>query len=201
MKIATIGDIHGHSSWKALIEGYDPDTNTGTKYHIDQFDKVIFIGDYVDSFSVDNLSMKHNLIEIIELKKKHLDKIILLLGNHDLQYLLGFKNHGCSGYRPEMSSDFADIFRNNRKIFIAAFQYKNYIWTHAGIHIGWYKMKLEPWIKEFKKNEDVYLESFDIKKEDDSIAFWINTAFKMNKQFLFDVGYIRCGRADVGGPF
>ena len=37
MKIAVIGDLHGKSCWKKLIEG-----------RFDKFDKIVFMGDYSD---------------------------------------------------------------------------------------------------------------------------------------------------------
>jgi predicted phosphodiesterase len=48
MKIASIGDIHGRNYWKIF------------KSVKDQYDKIIFIGDYVDSFNIDdNLIIKN----------------------------------------------------------------------------------------------------------------------------------------------
>ena len=56
---------------------------------INEHDRFIFMGDYVDSPDIDNLSMKKNLMDIIGLKKKYPDKVVLLWGNHDIHYLLG----------------------------------------------------------------------------------------------------------------
>ena len=139
MNIVSIGDIHGKTDWKSPVLGHDPSTNTGSKTTIDDYDLVIFQGDYVDDFTVESSVMKHNLIEIIELKKKYPDKVILLFGNHDLQYFSNDYIHRCSGYRPEMMHDFGDLFRKNEELFQATYQHKNYLWTHAGVHTGWYK--------------------------------------------------------------
>ena len=92
MKTVSIGDTHGVAVADVVVN------------IIDRHDKFIFVGDYVDSFIVDNISMKKNLLDIIELKKKYPEKVILLWGNHDIHYLLGNK-HYCSGYRPEMQYD------------------------------------------------------------------------------------------------
>ena len=49
MKTVSIGDTHGVTVANIITE------------IIDEHDKFIFIGDYVDSFNVDNSTMKKNL--------------------------------------------------------------------------------------------------------------------------------------------
>ena len=73
MKTITIGDIHGRSDWQEI----DPAN----------YDKIIFVGDYVDSFTVSDIDIITNLLNIIQFKKDNMNKVVLLLGNHDLQYL------------------------------------------------------------------------------------------------------------------
>ena len=73
MRYITIGDIHGRDDWQAI--------------NIRNYDKIIFIGDYVDSFEKSDFAILENLKKIISLKKRHPDKVVLLLGNHDVQYL------------------------------------------------------------------------------------------------------------------
>jgi predicted phosphodiesterase len=55
MKWITIGDIHGRDNWKSI--------------DIAQYDKVIFMGDYVDGR--EELDELKNLEEIIDLKLNH----------------------------------------------------------------------------------------------------------------------------------
>ncbi len=128
MKILSIGDIHGSTQWKDIIN-----------LKLDQ-DLTIFVGDYVDHWTYSNDQICNNLIDLIEFKKHNLDKVILLLGNHDLQYLFSFESFGCSGYRPEMYFGLHKIFNDNKDLFQVAYQYKNYLWTHAGISDGWRKI-------------------------------------------------------------
>jgi len=54
MKTITIGDLHGKDYWKNI--------------DIEKYDKVIFLGDYVDSFNESNDGIYNNLKEVIELK-------------------------------------------------------------------------------------------------------------------------------------
>ena len=177
-KFMIIGDIHGRDIWKnfgdisILMKGdFEP-----------EFDKYIFLGDYCDSFTFDNLTIKKNLLDIIEFKEKYPDNVILLWGNHDVQYLYGFGKHGCTGFRPEAYFDLNDIFKRKSLLFQMAYEYKNYLFTHAGIHAGWYKFR-------FKDFDD-----------QDTLADSLNWAFKMNVNELFDVGFVRGGANDVGGP-
>jgi predicted MPP superfamily phosphohydrolase len=70
MFILNIGDLHGRNNWIQWTEEYK------------DVDKIMFIGDYVDSFDISNVEILDNLKNIIEFKQKFSDKVILLLGNH-----------------------------------------------------------------------------------------------------------------------
>ena len=70
MKILVLGDIHGRTIWKNIIEKENPD-------------KIIFLGDYVSTH--DNISADQqlsNLNNILNYKEESSDKVILLRGNH-----------------------------------------------------------------------------------------------------------------------
>jgi len=178
MKILNIGDIHGFDSWKKFVDD------------ISQYDKIIFVGDYVDEYHLSNITILNNLLDIIEFKKKYPDKVILLLGNHDYQYAIrppsmNILGH-CSGYRAEMHFDLYEIFHNNLKLFQLSYQYENYIWTHAGIHRGWY----DHFLIEFKKVSDF----------EGTISDKLNLAFEFELECLLDCGYVRGGYNKVSGP-
>ena len=61
-------------------------TYTARGINIKNYDKVVFLGDYVDSFTISNIASYENLKDIIRLKKRDPNKVVLLLGNHDIQY-------------------------------------------------------------------------------------------------------------------
>ena len=92
MNILTISDLHGRTVWKEA--------------DMDRYDQVIFLGDYTDSHVVDDETIYTNLQQIIELKQQQPDQFILLLGNHDAQYM-HYPHYRCSGFRvwaqPELS--------------------------------------------------------------------------------------------------
>jgi predicted MPP superfamily phosphohydrolase len=87
MKHIAIGDLHGRDTWQQV----------NTKL----YDKVIFLGDYVDSHTLSDLVILENLKKIIALKKRPPEKVVLLLGNHDAHYL-HYPRFECSGFRPTM---------------------------------------------------------------------------------------------------
>lgn len=173
MKILIIGDIHGRNEWKKHIK--------------QNFDLVVFLGDYVDSFDKTNDEIYTNLKNIIKFKKNNLDNVILLSGNHDIQYMLAHPNdwnniYGCSGYRPEAHFDLYDLFNLNKDLFQASYQYNNYIFTHAGITQDWFNNRLYG-------------------KTHEPIDEQINEAFKFKYEPLFDVGIRRGGSHPTGGVF
>jgi hypothetical protein len=154
VKIISIGDVHGRPYWKQI----EPK----------KYDKIIFTGDFVDSYNYSNEQILVNLMEIIELKKDFPDKVILILGNHDLHYMWNYKTFGCSGYRPALYHDLHDLFNDNRNLFQIAFQIGNHIWTHAGISKGWYNFNkgfIEHYLEMFKPDDNRSIDGLEIVKE------------------------------------
>jgi hypothetical protein len=72
-----IGDVHWTTLWKKALIDFPLEWNN----------KVLFLGDYVDSHFLDSEKILDNLIEIINLKKQSPNSVILLLWNHDIQYI------------------------------------------------------------------------------------------------------------------
>lgn len=75
-----IPDVHGLSFWKEPVNRY-----------INEVDRVVFLGDYLDPYSdngesVDTDDIFGNLVEIVNVKLKHKEKVVLLIGNHDYHY-------------------------------------------------------------------------------------------------------------------
>ena len=75
MKIVVIGDIHGMDVWKEIIANEEP------------FDKVVFLGEFFDSYFISFKDQLDNYNEIIKYKEDNKDKIITLFGNHELHYI------------------------------------------------------------------------------------------------------------------
>ena len=208
MKILSIGDIHGldhwmdltHGStyeyghWRRLVEsGVPADSDFHKELPYWKYDKIVIVGDYVDSFDVTNAVMIHNLKEIIWFKQQLADKVVLLLGNHDIQYIV--ENQYCSGYRAEMKWEFGKLFEDNIDLFQFAFQINDYIWTHAGITSGWYK----EFRSEFYNPKFRFAEI--IKEENpECIADELNLAWKFRLDILYRVDNASGGYSLWGGP-
>ena len=125
MKILINPDIHGRVFWKYSIE------------HKDKFDKIIFLGDYLDAYSPDLLvNEKDNFKEIIQFKKDNLDKVILLLGNHDCHYINSKILHS-SRYNPFKANIYHKLFNDNLDLFQLIYIYDKYLFSHAGVYQKW----------------------------------------------------------------
>lgn len=125
--IIALGDTHGRDNWKEIT------------INESEADKIIFIGDYFDShYSVPAHTQLENFKDILEYKKNNMDKVVLLLGNHDFHYLKGAQEH-YSGYQPYKFIDFNEILEPAVKnsLVIACFTYENYVFTHAGVTKTW----------------------------------------------------------------
>lgn len=195
MRIVSFGDIHGRDAWKSALSYWRPDEEETC---IDLYDYIIFIGDYVDSFVVPDNIILNNLMEIIELKKKYPEKVILLWGNHEIQYLFGTKRHGCSGYRTSMWSSLNVLFKENRNLFQFAFQIDNYIWTHAGISNEWFDLNIIQ--KKYIVRDNEYVTYLPIDKNDEIVDI-LNFCFEAGHQHIFDCSpNINGGYDKTSGP-
>lgn len=126
-----IGDIHGRINWRQLIDFSNPDV------------VYIFLGDYTDPYyynedKVTREQMLEVIDEIISLKKEHPDNVILLWGNHDLQYII---NDGDTNrFDMMLCPTLHKIFTDNEKLFhgIAYNIGEKYLVSHAGVTRQWY---------------------------------------------------------------
>lgn len=178
MKITTVGDIHGSTLWKNIKP--------------EDWDKIIFMGDYTDHWTYTDQHILNNLKEIIVLKEVYPDKVEALLGNHDAQYMFQNRLHSCSGWRPTMDVLLRDLFTEKKDLFKVAHYEESedgtkYLWTHAGVSEGWYINRLLPIADELCMQKD-------------RIDVQINVAFRAYRPEIFDVGYMRYGDQDYGGP-
>ena len=120
MKIIVIGDIHGRSVWKLIVETEKPD-------------RVIFIGDYFDSFDIPGIEQIHNFKEIIEYKESGQCEVIMLIGNHDYHYFPEIGDTGTSGYQHTLAPSIMQVIDENRNHLQMAYQMGEFLFTHAGV--------------------------------------------------------------------
>ena len=172
-----IPDVHGRVFWKEIVKNSE--------------DKIIFLGDYVDPYPGENISLigaLDNLSEIIDYKKSNPSKVILLLGNHDFMYMDSEHNKYSCRHDFENEPKITKLLMNNRDLFQMNYsiEVKNklYIFSHAGI--------LKPWIEKYKKLFGEFPGSLDK----------INELYKKwDPEFissLLEISYYRGGWSDFG---
>lgn len=131
-KILIIGDVHGREFWK------DACLN-----HKDEFEKIVFLGDYVSPYKYEGISNEkaiETFKEVLDFKKDNSNKVILLFGNHDGSYL---NRNIC-----ECRTDFKNwallnkLYMDNIKNFDLAWETeingKRYFFSHAGVRKDWF---------------------------------------------------------------
>jgi hypothetical protein len=120
MKTIILGDTHGRSQWKLIVEMEKPD-------------QVIFIGDYFDSYDLTAVEQMHNFKEIINYKETTNAHVIMLIGNHDYHYYPEIGNVGTSGYQHTAAPAISQLIDENRNHLQMAYSIDDYLFTHAGV--------------------------------------------------------------------
>lgn len=126
MKIVILGDIHGRTEWKKIIEKESPDLT-------------VFLGDYVSTHELISPEQQwENMLEILELPNA-----TRLRGNHDVQHL-GYYWAECSEfdqyiYERMSKPEFVEEFLSKTQ-WLQCFDTgdKTYICSHAGISQTWF---------------------------------------------------------------
>lgn len=129
MKILILPDIHGRDFWKEPCQ------------HIDEFDKVICLGDYHDPypFQVSQNTSRHMLRdEFVPFVEANRDKFICLFGNHDGNYLVGdMADRVDWRHRDEILNL---LERLNLQLI---YEQDGYLFSHAGVLPRWIEDNFE----------------------------------------------------------
>ena len=128
MKIIALGDTHGRTIWKEITTA-------------DDFDKVVFIGDYFDTHEdISAEQQMRNFEDIVAFKSKNSDKVILLFGNHDFHYLSSMDER-YSGYNRWNASEIEEMLLNALALGLMqmCFVHETFLFTHAGVTKTWSK--------------------------------------------------------------
>ena len=137
MKYIIFPDIHGRSFWKDTVEAYKD---------IDEKITYIFLGDYLDPYSYEEISMQNaidNFKDILKFQLESKDNVVLLLGNHDLHYISTAVHPGSRfsyQYENEIHKIFKDALEGNNLLqmtYECRVNGKLFLFSHAGILMGW----------------------------------------------------------------
>lgn len=157
-KIVVLGDTHGLNKWEKIVK-IEKDA-----------DKIIFIGDYFDSFDIQPVDQIENFKRIYDYKLNNPSKVELLIGNHDFHYMTGIEDE-YSGYNHIFASQYRGLINKalDENFLKMCHREDNYLFSHAGVSKTW-------------------CDDNDIMVNDD-IADEINELFRYQpKRFAFTVG-------------
>lgn len=124
MRTIAIGDIHGTQWWKKIVDS-------------ETYDKVIFMGDYFDSFSVPGEVQLNNFYSIVEFAINSGKEAILLVGNHEFHYMPEGGYDEYSGYNARWAPHFATALQNNRDLLKPCHVDQGILYSHAGVTDPW----------------------------------------------------------------
>jgi hypothetical protein len=121
--ILTIPDVHGRAFWKDAL---------------DWSGKVIFLGDYLDALPGEDISAEDaldNFKSILKFAETSHGRVILLLGDHDVQYFdHRYVSDSCdNAHRDQIGK----LFLEHRELFNVAQMEDKTLFTHAGVNAGW----------------------------------------------------------------
>ncbi len=124
-KVVAIGDVHGRTLWKDIV-AKEADA-----------DRIVFIGDYFDSFDIKGAEQLSNFLDILRFKKANPEKVVLLLGNHDFHYTDYCGEDRYSGYNFACAQVFKEVLTPalvDMKIFHIE---DGVCYSHAGFTNTW----------------------------------------------------------------
>lgn len=136
-RILVVPDVHGEAFWREPVQKF-----------IDQVDRIIFLGDYLDPYPEEGKEYSpqrifDNLMDIIDLKRSHMDKVVLLKGNHDQHYASEMFRYLACGSRCDTInwSLFNAVFVRNKDLFeilhLEEIKGVPYLFSHAGLTLNW----------------------------------------------------------------
>ncbi len=171
MKVLVVADVHGDPSWKEILA------------YQQEYDHIVFLGDYVDSLIYKPEQMIINLMDIIRFKKENPERVTLLVGNHDAHYMKWLQAPQGSGYSQIGFYRYYMAFSENEPLFEFAKILDGVLYTHAGATYKWVQ------------NADRH-GSFSVGEFDADPVSAINSA----GWYRNIIGIRRGGSYDSGGP-
>lgn len=144
--ILVIPDVHGRLFWKSPVKRY-----------LQQAERIVFLGDYLDPYNDEGTEYSpedivHNLQEIIDLKEKNMQKVVLLKGNHDQHYASEWFRDIAGGTRMDLQNwtKYHDFFCEYKDLFQIVHREdvggRPYVFSHAGITQYWlHRVNTQVW--------------------------------------------------------
>ena len=128
-KIISIPDVHGSHKWE-IVKSIPQDN----------YDYIVFHGDYFDSWENDWPDQGENFKTICNFVREDTEHRKLLIGNHDFSYLSVTKyGHDVSGHQHNHGTEIKNLLKQNLDIIDLAFECEGWIFSHAGFSKTWVK--------------------------------------------------------------
>ena len=129
MRYLICGDLHTHFDILKQVEELSKD-----------YDKVIFLGDYVDDWNAIPEASYNTVKELIDFKLTNPDKVVLLLGNHSFSEWFG-RPFLASGNNPITHKLVEPLYSDNEELFNIAYVPEGIevLVTHAGLTYRWWE--------------------------------------------------------------
>lgn len=144
MKILCVGDIHAKPWIVHAVEMLK-----------DDYDRIIFLGDYVDDWGVPPELSYDALKSVCDFYHQNKFKVVLIRGNHDFSEYYGYrkKEFMCSGFNFGVHNECQSLYEKNWDNMLTVniihndpdSSEGNYWISHAGITSGWDKEWGEYW--------------------------------------------------------
>jgi predicted phosphodiesterase len=186
MKLIVLGDTHGREEWKQIVE-QEADA-----------DKIVFLGDYWDSFDIPFAKQRENFLEICQYKIQHPDKVVLLLGNHDFHYTRTGRvmDEEYSGFQSKYQYLITHELEANSELFQVVYKHGDYLMSHAGVTKTWLKATLM--LQDEIAAEDIEQQLLHTFHRVDE---YINTLYKKKPRLFSFSGRDAYGDDVTQGPF
>ena len=174
-KIVVFSDVHNEIiKTKKIIEKEGADYN-------------ICLGDWFDSFYLDNTYHYRVTAEYLVNEFLPKENNITLFGNHDLHYFFKSQYTMCSGYERRKHEAISEIINYS---FVDKFKWyiwiDNYLCTHAGLHRNWIDPKCNN-----NEDIDIFLQK-ESKRADEAMI-------GQKEHWFYEAGRSRGGRNRQGG--
>lgn len=160
MKALLIGDIHGRTNWKRIVQN-NPDV-----------DQVIIFGDYFDPYDfIPGYEQLRNFNRIVDFAVESKNDVVLLLGNHDLHYYSDVQP--CSRYDRNNAKVFTEAIAEALLYMNVAHSFDDVLCSHAGVSPKWLDKWSPGWdvnniVDHVENIHDTNIKAFGFDDEDTS---------------------------------
>lgn len=106
--------------------------------NLEKSDKIIFLGDFFDHGEKEYSEQKQNFLNVLDFRKQNPDKVVILIGNHDANYILP----DLRKWQPEHAEEIENLIIQNLGLIDFVYLERNWLFSHAGFSEVWIQNQL-----------------------------------------------------------